>query len=122
MGTAGGEQQLEMLGMPRRLFPATPSKLAAFADCPRRYRFSYVDRPTPPKGPPWAHNTLGAAVHPALRSGWALPVERRTAQAARQLLYSAWSQNGFRDAEQSQRWRARAAGRLTAPRARAPPT
>ena len=99
--------------MPRRLFPATPSKLASFADCPRRYRYAYVDRPTPPKGPAWAHNTVGAAVHAALRSWWDLPVERRTTGAARQLLYAAWSQNGFRDAEQAERWRAGAAGWLT---------
>ena len=105
--------QIEMPGMPRRLFSATPSKLAAFADCPRRYRFASVDRPMPPKGPAWAHNTVGAAVHAALRSWWELVVERRTTAAARQLLYSAWSQNGFRDAEQSERWRARAAGWLT---------
>jgi RecB family exonuclease len=105
--------QLEMPGMPRRLFSATPSKLAAFADCPRRYRFAYVDRPSPAKGPAWAHNTVGAAVHNALRSWWELPVANRTTVAARQLLYSHWSQNGFRDAEQSERWRARAAGWLT---------
>src|SRR3954470_18875599 len=105
--------QLEMPGMPRRLFPATPSKLAAFGDCPRRYRYAYVDRPTPAKGPAWAHNTVGAAVHAALRSWWDLPVDKRTTAAARQLLYAAWSQNGFRDAEQAERWRARAAGWLT---------
>ena len=99
--------------MPRRLFQATPSKLATFADCPRRYRFAYVDRPTPPKGPPWAHNTVGSAVHAALRAWWDLPVERRTTVAARQLLYANWSANGFRDAEQSERWRAKAAGWLT---------
>ena len=92
--------------MPRRLFPATPSKLASFADCPRRYRYAYVDRPTPPKGPAWAHNGVGAAVHAALRSWWDLPVERRTTGAARQLLYAAWSRSGFRDAEQAERWRA----------------
>ena len=114
-GTAdgGSSPQLDLPGMPRRLFPATPSKLATFADCPRRYRYAYVDRPTPPKGPPWAHNTVGSAVHAALRSWWDLPVERRTPAAARQLLYAAWSQNGFRDAEQAERWRARAAGWLT---------
>src|SRR4029453_12777151 len=105
-----GDAQLEMPGMPRRLFSATPSKLASFADCPRRYRYAYVDRPTPPRGPAWAHNTVGAAVHAALRSWWDLPVEKRTTGAARQLLYAAWSQKGFRDAEQSERWRARAAG------------
>jgi putative RecB family exonuclease len=111
--TVGQQGQLEMPGMPRRLFSATPSKLATFADCPRRYRFAYVDRPMPPKGPPWAHNTVGSAVHAALRAWWDLPVERRTTVAARQLLYGNWSANGFRDAEQSQRWRAKAAGWLT---------
>src|SRR3954471_23722287 len=102
-----------MPGMPRRLFPATPSKLAAFADCPRRYRFSYVDRPTPPKGPPWAHNTVGSAVHAALRSWWELPRDKRTAGAARQLLYGVWARSGCRDDEQADRWRGRAAGWLT---------
>jgi RecB family exonuclease len=102
--------QLDLPGMPRRLFSATPSKLATFADCPRRYRFAYVDRPSPPKGPAWAHNSVGAAVHAALRSWWDLPVERRTALSARQLLYSVWAPNGFRDEEQAARWRAKAAG------------
>ena len=105
--------QLDLPGMPRRLFSATPSKLATFADCPRRYRFAYVERPVPPKGPPWAHNTVGSAVHAALRSWWDPPIERRTPAAARQLLYSGWSQTGFRDAEQAERWRARAAGWIT---------
>jgi RecB family exonuclease len=102
-----------MPGMPRRLFPATPSKLAAFSDCPRRYRHAYVDRPTPAKGPAWAHNSVGSAVHAALRSWWELPLPKRTPAAARQLLYGVWSTAGFRDAEQSERWRARAAGWLT---------
>jgi putative RecB family exonuclease len=105
--------QLEMPGMPRRLFSATPSKLATFADCPRRYRFAYLTRPTPPKGPAWAHNTVGSAVHAALRSWWELPLGRRTPGAARQLLYGVWSRAGFRDEEQADRWRARAAGWLT---------
>src|SRR3954465_6388215 len=102
-----------MPGMPKRLFPATPSKLASFSDCPRRYRFSYVDRPMPAKGPAWAHNSVGAAVHAALRSWWERPVGGRTTGAARQLLYSVWSPVGFRDDEQAARWRARAAGWLT---------
>ncbi|MGY1618604.1 RecB family exonuclease [Geodermatophilus sp. SYSU D00691] len=110
---SSGAAQLEMPGMPRRLFPATPSKLACFSDCPRRYRYAYVDRPTPAKGPAWAHNSVGAAVHAALRSWFELPVDKRTTAAARQLLYGAWSPAGFRDAEQSERWRARAAGWLT---------
>jgi len=105
--------QLEMPGMPERLFSCTPSKLATFADCPRRYRFAYVERPSPPKGPPWAHNSVGAAVHAALRSWWDLPVDKRTPAAARQLLYSGWSRAGFRDDEQVTQWRARAAAWIT---------
>src|SRR3954471_13571597 len=108
-----GAAQLEMPGMPRRLFPATPSKLATFSDCPRRYRFAYVDRPSPAKGPAWAHNSVGAAVHAALRSWWDLPVQRRTPAAARQMPYSVGPAHGFRDDEQADRWRARAAGWVT---------
>ena len=43
-------------GTPQRLFACTPSRLAAF-DCPRRYRFTYLDKPKPPSGPPWAHRS-----------------------------------------------------------------
>ena len=32
---------------------------------------------TPPKGPPWAHNSLGASVHTALRSWFDLPAAQR---------------------------------------------
>jgi putative RecB family exonuclease len=66
--TRAGPEQLGFEGMPERLFVCTPSKLTAYEDCPRRYRFAYLDRPAPPKGPPWAHNSLGASVHTALRN------------------------------------------------------
>ena len=75
-------EQLGLFAPPRRLFTCTPSKLASYQDCPRRYRFTYVDRPSPPKGPPWAHNTLGARVHAALRRWWALPSSAATGAAA----------------------------------------
>ncbi|HEY0696664.1 MAG TPA: PD-(D/E)XK nuclease family protein [Micromonospora sp.] len=86
--------------MPQRLFVCTPSKLGAYADCPRRYRYSYVDRPTPPKGPPWAHNSLGASVHTALRNWYALPAERRRPEALPTLLKGTWVAEGYRDVEQ----------------------
>ena len=79
-------EQLGFDGMPERLFVCTPSKLGAYADCPRRYRYTYVDRPAPPKGPPWAHNSLGASVHTALRNWYALPAERRRPEALASLL------------------------------------
>ncbi|WP_344171375.1 PD-(D/E)XK nuclease family protein [Pilimelia columellifera] len=89
-----------MFGEPRRLFVCTPSKLSAYTDCPRRYRFSYVDRPRPVKGPPWAHNSLGASVHNALRSWFDLPPGRRIPEAAATLLKAGWITDGYRDAAQ----------------------
>jgi len=93
-------EQLGFDGMPERLFVCTPSKLGAYADCPRRYRYSYVDRPTPPKGPPWAHNSLGASVHTALKNWYALPVDRRAPGVLPTLLKSTWVREGYRDVDQ----------------------
>ncbi|HVT21052.1 MAG TPA: PD-(D/E)XK nuclease family protein, partial [Mycobacteriales bacterium] len=101
-----GELAVEL---PPRLFPATPSKLDTWLDCPRRYRFSYVDRPMPPKGAPWAHNSLGAAVHTALAAWWGLPPDDRTTASARRLVHEKWVSLGFRDDQQAEQWRDRAA-------------
>jgi hypothetical protein len=103
--------------MPQPLFACTPSRLAAF-DCPRRYRFTYLDKPKPPSGPPWAHNTLGAAVHTALARWWSLPRAKRTPDEGERLTERAWSMSGgppgtrgvaagggFKDDAQSQRYR-----------------
>ncbi|MET0414837.1 MAG: PD-(D/E)XK nuclease family protein [Actinoplanes sp.] len=86
--------------MPERLFVCTPSKLGSFADCPRRYRYSYVDRPTPPKGAPWAHNSLGASVHTALKNWYALAADRRDRDALPALLKATWVREGYRDVDQ----------------------
>jgi len=90
--------------MPQPLFACTPSRLAAF-DCPRRYRFTYLDKPRPASGPPWAHNTLGAAVHTALARWWSLPRAKRTPDEGERLTDRAWSPLGFKDDAQSQRYR-----------------
>ncbi len=99
--------QLELMDLPRPLFAATPSKLAAF-DCPRRYWFTYLARPAPGKGPPWAHNTVGAAVHVALARWWQLPAAARTPDAGASLVHRHWQTDGFADAEQSEAWREQA--------------
>ncbi|MEZ7131699.1 RecB family exonuclease [Nonomuraea sp. AD125B] len=100
--------QLPLEDMPRRLYSCTPSRLNAWLDCRRRYRFSYLDRPQPSKGPAWAHNSVGASVHNALAGWWREPYERRTPLTAAVLLTNGWIAEGFRDAEQSGRWLARA--------------
>src|SRR3954464_11509120 len=86
--------------MPRRLYAAAPSRLTTYLDCPRRYRMAYLDRPTPPRGHPWGHNSVGAAVHTALARWWRLPRERRTPEAGGALLVSCWLADGFRDRRQ----------------------
>src|SRR4051794_27192149 len=106
--TIAAEQQT-LGGMPQRLFSCTPSRLSTWLDCPRRYKFVYVDRPIPRKGPPWAHNSVGAAVHTALAAWWALPLDRRTPSSAATLVRTGWIDLGFRDDAQSESWRERAA-------------
>jgi RecB family exonuclease len=95
-------EQLGFDGMPRRLYACTPTRLATWLDCPRKYRFTYLDRPPPPKGAPWAHNSLGASVHNALAGWWRLPRRDRTVTAAGDLLESGWLTDGFADDAQSQ--------------------
>jgi putative RecB family exonuclease len=97
-------EQLMLGEMPKRLFSCTPSRLAAF-DCPRRYRMTYVDRPTPQRGLPWAHNTVGAVVHLALHHWWQLDRARRTPVEGARLVERNWQTNGFQDAAQAAQWR-----------------
>ncbi|MEU7896547.1 PD-(D/E)XK nuclease family protein [Nonomuraea sp. NPDC049152] len=106
-------EQLPLEGMPRRLYSCTPSRLNSWLDCRRRYRFSYLDRPQPPKGPAWAHNSMGASVHNALAAWWREPYARRTPAMAAILLTNGWISEGFRDAEQSTQWRDHARGMVS---------
>jgi RecB family exonuclease len=91
--------------MPEPLYAASPSKLLAFLDCPRRYRLQYLDRPTPPRRTQRAHTSVGNAVHNALRDWWDL--RERTPGAGGGLLDRGWIDVGFRDATQSREWRNR---------------
>ncbi len=93
-------EQLALAGMPERLFVCTPSKLGAFEECPRRYRHTYRDRPQPQKGPPWAHNSLGASVHNALKNWYALSAEAREPAVLPRLLRGTWVMEGYQDSEQ----------------------
>ena len=82
-------EQLSFDAMPTRLFACTPNRLATF-DCPRRYRFTYLDRPTPPRGAPWARSTVGAVAHLALQRWWALPRAHRTPDEGASLVERSW--------------------------------
>src|SRR5215467_9612759 len=100
-GTIGTMEQLGFEGMPRRLYACTPTRLTTWLTCPRQYRMTYLDRPAAPKGPPWAHNSLGASVHNALAGWWRLPRKDRTVPAAGDLLEAGWLADGYADDHQS---------------------
>ena len=100
-------------GMPTKLFSCTPSRLDTWLDCPRKYRFTYIDTPRPPRGGPWAHASMGAAVHNALREWWTKPLEERTTQVGEVLLIKFWRTDGFKDDEQAQRSFVRAKSWIT---------
>lgn len=106
---AAGVQGL-LDGMPRRLYPCTPTRLLTWLDCPRRYRFTYLDRPAPPKGPPWAHASLGTSVHTALASWWRLRPRDRTPERGARLVRDGWVREGYRHEAQSAEVRERAVG------------
>lgn len=96
------------------LHRVTPARLAAWEACPRRYRLLYLDRPAPPRGGAWAHTTLGAVVHLALRALFELVPSRRSPELAAALVDRNWSDEGFRDSAQSAAYRARARDWLAA--------
>jgi len=91
-----------------RLVRVTPARLGTWDDCPRRYRLTYLDRPAPVRSGARAASTLGAVVHLALRSLFALPPGLRTPEAATRLVDRHWNSEGFRDAEQAHHYRERA--------------
>jgi putative RecB family exonuclease len=105
-----GPVQLGFDAMPRKLIKVTPSRLSTWVDCPRRFRMAYLDRPTPPRGGGWAHSTLGAVVHNALRAFFDLPARRRTPESAAALVSQHWNDEGFAGPDQAATYRTRAQG------------
>jgi RecB family exonuclease len=93
---------------PRKLVKVSPARLATFDGCARRYRLAYLDRPQPRRTGPWAHNTLGAVVHNAMRALFDLPAAKRLPQRAAALVVEHWKDAGFADGEQAGRYRGRA--------------
>lgn len=116
-GYPDGQLGLELLDPgfgARALHRVTPARLDTWDACPRRYRMLHVDRPAPSRGGAFAHTTLGAVVHLALRSLAALPPHRRTPAEAAALVGRHWSDEGFADRAQGARYRQRAGDWLAA--------
>ncbi|MEO7130676.1 MAG: PD-(D/E)XK nuclease family protein [Dermatophilaceae bacterium] len=112
-GAGGRPEQATFGGMPAPLYLASPSRLLAWLDCPRRYRMQYLDRPRPAARSQRAHLSVGVATHNALRDFWDLPSAERTPAGVAEVVRASWIDVGFRDREQSAAWRLRVRGAVT---------
>jgi RecB family exonuclease len=76
------------------LFEVNPSKLHCYMDCPRQYKFRYVDRRSERRtfGP----TALGRSVHKAMRDFYALEGAERTLDNLLRALRRAWDSTGYR--------------------------
>lgn len=82
------------------LFELNPSKLQCYLDCPRQYRFRYVDKRRERRqfGP----TALGLSVHKALRSFYGMDPADRTIEALLRALRKAWDGTGYRSAKEAE--------------------
>ncbi|MEQ3551521.1 PD-(D/E)XK nuclease family protein [Pseudonocardia nematodicida] len=116
-GSPNGQLGLDLLDPDfgaAALHRVTPARLDTWDTCRRRYRMLHVDSPPPARGGAFAHTTLGAVVHLALRSLAGLPAHRRTPVEAAALVRRHWSGEGFADDAQEARYRERAEDWLAA--------
>jgi len=88
----------------------SPTKIAVFEECPRRYKFLYLDglgkfykRVRP-------YFTLGENVHQALKEIYSLPAKLRTGEKLEELLHKIWATNhgGFSNPEEENMYKNRA--------------
>ncbi len=86
------------------LYRTSPTKIATWLDCPRRFWLQYVERVRVSGS--WAHLSMGNAIHAVLRDWWDVPPEERSRDRLDALMREQWQVAGFRDAEQSDQWRA----------------
>lgn len=101
-------QQTELaIGETVRLFACSPTKLLTWVDCPRKFRWTYLQRPPSAAAGSWAHLSYGSSAHSALRAWFALPRPSRTIAAIGNLVHKLWVVDGYRDAVQANQWLAR---------------
>ena len=82
------------------LFEINPSKLQCYLDCPRQYRFRYVDKR--PERRAFGPTALGRSVHKALRIFYALDASERTVENLLRELRRAWDASGYRSAREAE--------------------
>lgn len=93
----------------------SPYSIGIYEQCPRRYKYHYVDRLIREYRKPWPWLTMGNHVHATLIDFFSVvPVERRTVETIENLLRQKWSRNreGFSDSEEEREYGERALGML----------
>lgn len=82
------------------LFEINPSKLQCYIDCPRQYRFRYVDKRSERRtfGP----TALGRSVHKALRDFYGMDREERTVENLVRALRRSWDPTGYKSVKEAE--------------------
>ncbi len=88
---------------------ASATRLRCYRDCPRRYRYQYVDRLKGEFAVRTPETCLGESVHDALCAFFRDPAPaQRTPAQLHQLLRAHWRREGYRDLEEERRYGLRA--------------
>lgn len=93
----------------------SPYAIGIYQECPRRYKYQYVDRLIQQYRKSWPWLTMGQNVHSTLADFLSIiPKEKRTKQMIENLLRKKWSQNreGFASREDEHQWAERALAQL----------
>jgi RecB family exonuclease len=89
-----------------QLFELNPSKLQCYLDCPRQYRFRYVDKRSERRA--FGPTALGRSVHKALRDFYGMDREQRTIDNLLRALRRSWDGSGYRSTKEAEDAYARA--------------
>ncbi len=87
----------------QQLVRLSPSKIATWQDCPRRFYLEYVRRE--PSTGVWAHLSLGQSIHAALKDWYDDSTTTRSFATLQELMVRNWVPAGFANDEQSTQWR-----------------
>jgi RecB family exonuclease len=82
------------------LFEVNPSKVQCYLDCPRQYRFRYVDKRSERRA--FGPSALGRSVHKAMRDFYAMDPAERTVGNLLRALRRAWDGAGYRSAKEAE--------------------
>jgi hypothetical protein len=93
----------------------SPYSIAIYQQCPKRYKYQFIDRLIQRYRKPWPWLTMGANVHAALTDFFSItPASGRTPAAIEDLLRKSWRRNreGFADTQQEREYGERAIAQL----------